>query len=122
MQTLHLINVILLGVLVLLSVATLLVAFNPNQEYKMDPDEVGRVVGIAGWSVIMVWLAHGWWQAPVSVALLILAFFTYAFLDHDVRALRDRKKRVAAAWATIRAGREARERAVANTDEATETD
>lgn len=122
MATWHLINLFLLGVVLLLSVASLVVEFNPNQEYGVDTDDVQRIVSIAAWSVIMAWLSHGWWQAPVSVALLVIAFFTYAFLESDVRALRDRKKRVAEAWATIRADRKIRARAAQHRDEASETD
>ncbi|HIH2750428.1 TPA: hypothetical protein ACYLN4_006240 [Burkholderia lata] len=122
MATWHLINLFLLSVVLLLSVASLVVEFNPNQEHGVDTNDVQRIVSIAAWSVIMAWLSHGWWQAPVSVALLVIAFFTYVFLESDVRGLRDRKKRVAATWAKIRADRETREHAAAHPDEATETD
>ncbi|PQV53451.1 hypothetical protein [Paraburkholderia sp. BL21I4N1] len=122
MATWHLINLFLLGVVLLLSVASLVVEFNPNQEYGVDTDDVQRIVSIAACSVVMAWFSHGWWQAPVSVALLVIAFFTYAFLESDVRALRNRKKRVAEAWAKIRAGQEAHESAAQHPDEATETD
>ncbi|HDR9236573.1 TPA: hypothetical protein QDB43_000257 [Burkholderia vietnamiensis] len=122
MATWHLINMFLLGVVLLLSVASVVVALDPQQEYGVDTDDVLRIVGIAASSVVMVCCTHGWGQAPVSVVLLILALFTYVFLDGDVRALRDRKKRVAEAWAKIRAGREARELAAQHVDEATETD
>ena len=122
MATWHLINLFLLSVVLLLSVASLVVEFNPNQEYGVDTDDVQRIVSIAACSVVMAWFSHGWWQAPVSVALLVIAFFTYAFLESDVRGLRDRKKRVAEAWAKIRADRETSERAAAHPDEATETD
>lgn len=122
MATWHLINLFLLGVVLLLSVASVVVAFDPQQEYGVDTDDVLRIVGIAASSVVMVCCTHGWGQAPVSVVLLILAFFTYVFLDGDVRTLRNRKKCVAEVWAKIRADREARERAAAHPDEATETD
>ncbi|WP_186083084.1 hypothetical protein [Burkholderia gladioli] len=122
MATWHLINLFLLGVVLLLSVASVVVALDPQQEYGVDTDDVLRIVGIAASSVVMVCCTHGWGQAPVSVVLLILALFTYVFLDGDVRALRDRKKRVAEAWATIRAGQAAHERAAPKTAEATETE